>query len=287
MKNIIKLELNKALKNKFFYIAIVVGFMFTIMSFLYNLETQHNDIEMLKNAEITMNAIYNPMVSASTVFNNWVLGEAYTLGATIFFFIFSILAAIPYAWSYCAERNSGYVKNIIIRSGKREYYIAKYIAVFVSGGLAVLIPLVLNFLLVSMFFPTAVPDPSYVIYYGIWGDSLMSGLFYTKPLIYVFIYLIMNFLFSGVIACISLIVARFIKNRIAVILSPFFLLLAIDYFKRIPEAFFMVEFSPMKFLKGMQLGYDSKWGVIITEFIFLLAVTFTFFAITRSKKDVY
>lgn len=287
MKNIIKLELNKALKNKYFYIAIGIGFMVTMMSFLYNLEIYNNDLGMLKEAETAMNAVYNPMVSSSTVFNKWVLGEAYTLGTTIFSFIFAILASMPYAWSYCAERNSGYVKNVIIRSGKREYYIAKYIAVFVSGGLAVLIPLVLNFLLVSMFIPAAVPDPSYVIYYAVWGGSLMSGLFYTKPLIYVFIYLIMNFLFSGVIACISFIVARFIKNKIAVILSPFFLLVAVDYFKRIPEALFRVEISPMKFLKGMRLSYDSKWGVIITEFIFLLVVTFTFFAITRNKKDVY
>ncbi|SHH70958.1 hypothetical protein SAMN02745196_01141 [Clostridium collagenovorans DSM 3089] len=287
MKNIIKLELNKALKNKFFYIAIAIGFMATMMNFLYNLETFNNDLRMLKEAEIAMNAVYNPMVRSSTIFNNWVLGETHTLGSVIFFFILPILAAIPYTWSYCSERNSGYVKNMIIRSGKREYYTAKYIAVFVSGGLAVLIPLVLNFLLASMFFPASVPDSQYYIYYAISGNSLLSGLFYTKPLIYVFIFLIMNFLFSGVIACISFIVARFIKTKVAVILSPFFLVLAVDYFKRIPEAFIKVELSPMQFVKGMKFGYDSKLGVIIAEFIFLFIVTYTFFAITRSKKDVY
>ena len=84
---------------------------------------------------------------------------------------------------------------MVIRAGKMPYYLAKYAALFVSGGLAVVTPLLFNFLLTAMFIPAVRPDPSYLTAYGIGPASFLSMLFYAHPFLYVFAYLLIDFLF--------------------------------------------------------------------------------------------
>ena len=108
-----KIELRKALKNKMFFFSIILGFAVTFLSFLYNYELYTKALRDNKLYSDEYNIIINPMLSMNTLYDSWVGGEAFTLGTTVFFFIFPILIAIPYGWSYCSELKSGYIKNRI------------------------------------------------------------------------------------------------------------------------------------------------------------------------------
>ena len=118
---------------------------------------------------------------------------------------------------------------MVLKTGKFPYYFAKYCAVFLSGGLTMVIPLVFNFLLTAMFVPAVCPDPSYLIWYAVNGASLMSELYYTYPAVYVLLYLAIDFLFCGLIACLSYSISTIYKNRVVVVLLPFFLLLGLNF----------------------------------------------------------
>lgn len=179
------------------------------------------------------------------------------------------------------------MRNMVIRCGKTNYFAAKYLAVFVSGGLAMLLPLVFNLLLVAMFLPIATPVPYYAMYTGIWASSLMSMLYYSQPFLYLLLYLLIDFIFCGLLACLSFAVTALIKNRVAVVLAPFLVLLAVQYSRRLVIFSASKEISPMAFLHPMPVGKDAAWGVILLEAAVLLVFTLCMTVVRGHKNEIY
>lgn len=73
-----------------------------------------------------------------------------------------IIVAFPFMVSFCSERNNGLMRFTISRTGKLRYYLSKFFASFLGGGLAVLIGLVLYGIAVYIMFPSLSsypPDP--------------------------------------------------------------------------------------------------------------------------------
>lgn len=108
-----------------------------------------------------------------------------------------------------------------MRSCQEKYYlIAKYIAVFVSGGCVVAIPMVFSFLISSMFLPTMLPEASYT-FTNIYPAYKWADLFYVQPLLYTSIYIFITFLFSGVTASLSLFITFFLDRKFVTFVFPF------------------------------------------------------------------
>lgn len=109
LKRMIGIELRKALKNKLFYITILLGCSITMLSFVNSIAIYQNELLMQEHSA------GNPMQALSNVFNNWSGGETFSLGSSIYFFVLPLLAAIPYGWSYCEEKQCGYVRMAAAR----------------------------------------------------------------------------------------------------------------------------------------------------------------------------
>lgn len=227
----------------------------------------------------------------NTLYNHWVGGETYTLGSSVYFFIFPLLVAIPYGWSFCNEHRIGYTRCMVLKTGKFQYYFAKYCAVFISGGLAMVIPLAFNFMLTAMFVPAVCPDPSYLIWYAVNGASLMSELYYTYPDVYVLLYLVIDFFFCGLIACLSYSISTIYKNRVVVVLLPFFLLLGLNFagvsIVYTSNLIRYTEFSPIYFLHPAAARYDAGWNVIVAEALILFVLTFVPTVIKGKGNELY
>ena len=107
MKNTIKLEIHKAIKNKLFVISVLLGCAITILSLIYQVNVSSLDFAASGK---------NPMISAYTVFSTWIGGDGYSLGASVYFFIFPLLISIPYGWSYCEEKKNGYIGAVVVKA---------------------------------------------------------------------------------------------------------------------------------------------------------------------------
>lgn len=290
MKNIIKLEVNKALKNRLFFISVILGCIITILSLQYNINVYHNNLATLKDMALSSPEGYKVLTPAYTVFNNWIGGEPFSLGTAIFFFVFPLLIALPYGWSYCEERRNGYSRSMIVQSGKTPYFISKYIAVFLSGGLAMAIPLIFNFLLAALIFPSITPVVTYDTVYGVFGGSLMSNFYYTRPFLYVVIYICIDFVYSGLLACISLAVTAFLKQKWVVVIIPFFVCLMITFAERfvyISSETIYKRISPLYFLRPVESGYAASWTIIIVSAVMIFLTTFLIHMIWERKHEVY
>lgn len=271
---LLKMELKKAFKNCFFLTAFCVGMLFSILSAVYNIQ-RYDDTQRMY---LMMGG--NPMVQASTLYNHWIGGEGVSLGSTLFFTLLPMLAAFPYGWSWCVERKSGYVRMAVIRGGKKNYVLAKACAVFLSGGLTVLIPLAVNFAAVTCFVPAVLPSVTYMPYYGVYHGTMWSGLFYTHPLIYVLLYLALDFVFAGLLAVAAMSVSVYVKNRVAVMILPYLAVLCLHQVRWMLYQILYSEVSPLYFLHASIMSSNTKGVVVFAEALIL--VLFSAFSLRKA-----
>ncbi len=132
------------------------------------------------------------------VYVSWMGASSYRMQSYWYFLIFPLLAVIPFAGTFYDDLKSGYMKNVMLRCSRKTYFMGKGMAVFLSGGMCVTIPLVLNFILTAMFRPLTLPDPYVAI--GPLTAELGSELYYIHPMVYTIIYLMFDFFVGGMLA---------------------------------------------------------------------------------------
>ena len=274
MCSVLKLELKKAFKNKFFWISVVLGCLITLLSFEHMVNMYYEGMSAISGNSTDI--IYDPPIGINTVFNCWIGGEPFSLGSSIYFFVFPLLIALPYGWSYSEERKCGYRRMMITKTGKKKYYCAKYVAVFLSGGVAMVLPLIFNFWMTLLVVPAILPDVTMNMFYGVFGGSFLAELYYTVPFLYVAIYLFIDFVYCGFLVCICMAVSGIVRQKWGVVLIPFLLLLFVhvitDYIYSDPSVAYK-ELSPLYFLRGVEVRYSFSGSIILLFAIGLLVIS--------------
>ena len=274
MCSVLKLELKKAFKNKFFWISVVLGCLITLLSFEHMVNMYYEGMSAISGNSTDI--IYDPHIGINTVFNCWIGGEPFSLGSSIYFFVFPLLIALPYGWSYSEERKCGYRRMMITKTGKKKYYCAKYVAVFLSGGVAMVLPLIFNFWMTLLLVPAILPDVTMNMFYGVFGGSFLAELYYTVPFLYVAIYLFIDFVYCGFLVCICMAVSGIVRQKWGVVLIPFLLLLFVhvitDYIYSDPSVAYK-ELSPLYFLRGVEVRYSFSGSIILLFAIGLLVIS--------------
>ena len=144
--NFFAVEIKRLIKSRTFWISVCIGCIITVSQFLlFSLPVK----KYLDDFQPMSIGTLNPQIWLE----KWIGGELVSPQAFFFFLIFPIIAVLPFAASLAFDRSSGYVAQFYIRGQRRNYYTAKYITTFLSGGVAVLIPLVLNIFLTMTVFP--------------------------------------------------------------------------------------------------------------------------------------
>lgn len=286
MKNVLFTELKKALSNRCFIIAISIGIMISLINVVI-MESNHiSTVNRLAEMQGYIGAGTDPTTHSYSLFRCWMGGDTYTFAFLVFSFISPLLAAFAYSWSYCSEKNNGYTKNVLTSSKSIYYYLSKYISVFVSGGMAVTIPLLFNLLTSAMFLPAVKPDIMYLTYYCVMQTHIWSELFYTHPFAFVFLYLLLDFLFYGLIATMSLALSYFANNKLAVIIIPSIVLLIFHYVRNSFNLDY--EISPIYFLHSIPINYNANGMIILFEGVIIFLLTFgtTIFMARKAKLIV-
>jgi len=286
MKALLKTELHKALKNKYFFITLIIASVIAILGAINRINEYQIVLELVNADKAAHGGVSwrNPYLPADTLFTYWIGGECFSLYFSLYFLLIPLFAAFPYGWSYFMEYKKGYVKNVITRTSKKNYFLAKYIAVFIAGGLVVALPLLLNFLTVSCFVPARTPSVLYSAYTYVVFSQMWSALFYTHPFVYVGLYLLLNFAFGGLIACLCLAISFVIKNRVAVLVVPLFLMLCLNFANTYSKTW---ELSPINFLHpGVVVNPANGW-IVLLEGACLFAVSFGVTMWRGQRDDVF
>lgn len=223
-------ECRKAFCSKAFLLGTALLLLFSVLSAVYMIEVRasYNPGQVLAN-QADGQLAHNPDLPLFTFYNSWVGGDDLSLAAALFYALLPVGAALPFSWSYCTERKSGYLKNIYTRVDKKTYLAGKALAVFLSGAGAVAVSLGVNLLLVLAKVPLVTPFAGYNFYNHIYFGNLWADLYFTAPGLYVLLYAVLDVFYGGVFALLSFAVGFYVPSVLAVVFVPFLLTLAAGY----------------------------------------------------------
>lgn len=274
LTRMLKIEFSRALKSKLFLFAVLFGCVLAISHFIFNILPMPAKIDFWLSYD-------KPMLDMDYLFPGWMGGNQHDFQGYLLYLILPILATLPYADSFFSDKKSGFIKNILVRTSKKKYYLSKYIVVFVTGGIVVVLPLLLNLTLSAMVLPSITPEVV-ASHFLIRETSMWYGLFYSHPYIYIFLFLLIDFVFSGLFATLALAADIFAEYRVIALLSPFLIYLFINQLFRMAS---ISNLSPMNFL---QPSYnESSFIVIFIEFIILLVLSYFGFLYYGKKNDAF
>ena len=271
MGSVLKIELKKAFCNKMFCLVLGIGLVIAGISAVQNIQMYYDNLATIAEVQQNSEVLYNPEKEAVILYDMCISMDFASSMTPLFYTLMPLLVCLAYGWSYFGERKSGYVMNVMTRTHKKsQYLLAKYIAVFLSGGAVVAIPLIANFLAVACFIPAYQPDLYYSFYYGVQMHFLRE-LFYAMPLLYFGYLIAINFLFGGLFAACSMMLTFFIKNKFSVVLLPFMCLFGVLYLQD-NVWFFLSDayIAPMDFLRGYTMQYTSGTVILIWAVVLLV-----------------
>lgn len=274
MSQIIKSEIKRSFTGKMFLVAVVI---LTLLVVWYSVERIPNCIEI--NNSFENDKMFDKFLETS--YTNWIGSHNLFLQQNILYFIIPLVAVIPYGNSLFSDINSGYIKNVCIRTKKSHYFIAKYIAVFLSGGAAVVLPMLLSFLISCAFLPSLTPEPSYM-FTNIYTCNKWASLLFSNPNLYIAVTLLFVFVFSGLIACLSLSLSLFSEKSFLVMLFPFFVYIISSL---VCELLDVYSYSIRNVITATSEGTTTMNVIVIGTILFV--VTFVPYYMVGVRTDVY
>ncbi|MBQ7345414.1 MAG: hypothetical protein IJW45_05055 [Oscillospiraceae bacterium] len=216
--NTLRVELRKASRSKLLWTALLLGCAFLALD-LY--ESYINIQQAIDNTQRSEELGLGKGYLGYSLFSSWCGIAGGTYGSALFLTVWPVLAAMAYGWSYNDERIAGVYDQIAVRVGPRRYFLAKHTAVFVSGGIAVMVPMLLDLLVMALFYPAT--DPVYLR-----DCNFLCALNYASPWAFSLARCLIYFLFGGAAACVCHVAGTYLRHGVMVILTPYAILMAIE-----------------------------------------------------------
>ncbi len=210
----------------------------------------------------------------------WMGGEWYSLFSYTFYMIFPLLATATIGDTLVSDRTSGYLRHMFILGERKQYYKARFISAFFSGGIVIIIPLLLNMLLCAVTCPSVYPQAATGTA-PIFTSSMWSSLYFSHPLIYTFLYLLVDFVYGGLFASFSVAIGIATRNRFLPLVFPFITYL---FSFTVFSAVGLYKYAPFNFLSPSQRVFDISFLVIVIEAVLILVPTVLLF-VWGAKKD--
>ena len=133
------------------------------------------------------------------------------LGGYITMFL-PIIVAFPFMVSFCAERNSGLMRFTISRTGCLRYYLSKFFAVMIGGGLAAMLGYTIYGAVVYGFFPNL---SSYQM------DEFMQEMYPDGQVSEVLKLLLSAFIYGAITTLPAFLISSFSRNPYLITCVPF------------------------------------------------------------------
>lgn len=274
MAKAIRNEIYKLCRNKTLWISAIFTFVLIIGELIFSYGTLCELREIA--AQYDDGEMYPYVLSRF-----WIGGDLASVYNKLYYFLLPIIAVLPFAITYYTDIRTGYMKNICTRIRKKYYILAKYLVAFVSGGLGCSVPLVFNLWLAALYTPNY-PQSVILMISPIDNTSLFWDIFYSRPLVYIFIYIGMAFLYGGGFAVLSMAIVYFCRNMFVFAVFPFLINISAYYLLLNTE---QRQYVPIAFLNPLQMITGLSYSGIIITYIIMLAVSLIAVHI-QIKKDV-
>ncbi len=282
MSPVFKCELSKAFRKKSFFVSLATALVIAGASaVLCCIGTYQGTLSAVTGYETKW---FDP--STLSCFRYWIVTDFQWPTTYLFFLVLPLLAAIPNARSFQWEFASGYTNSVVTRCGKRRYFAAKSVAVFLSSGTIALIPVIASILLAACYAPARIPDVTSVIYFAVYDVSLWSEVFYSQPVVFVCLYCVLIFAVCGMWGLLVSVLGCFVKSKLAIIVGPYLAMLGVKFItENVIRDFIHVELTPIGYLRPSGNLYAPNGWVIVAELVLGLIFVAVLLSM-KSRRDV-
>ena len=272
MKNTVCTEIRKAFRTKGFLISLFIGF-----SIVFIHLGQQFYIGNLNDGEdvIQMGIYYT-----GSCFGQWMAMDATELFGRWFTFLIPLIATLPYATSYTEDRQSGYLLQVVGRTDYRQYLLAKYVAVVVSGMVAVMLPLAIDLLALALKSPMRHPFPGVTTAPPF--ECGLTYLYHRHPVLFSLFYIFLDGFAGGIIASFALLPASLNGSRFSVWAFPMVLCLVANYLL-VPTGLF--SWNPLHYLYPNYM-ISLKPGPVLIEIAVAIFLVLFLFCYRLSRKEL-
>lgn len=187
----------------------------------------------------------------------------------LLFMLLPVLAAIPFADTYAKDKQTGFLKAIISKGKLKQYFTGMYISNFITAGLVITIPLLINIYLAFMTLPNVQPDPIVALNPADNMNIIFPALYYSHPLLHMLFYVLLAFLFAGMYATFCLSISFLSNNRFVILVSAF----AIDMVLSMLFSFLgKYHWITSNFITELTLTDHVSFASVITVWLIELAI---------------
>lgn len=255
---IFKFEIKRSVFNVGMLISLLIGLIITVPYAVQNYINEINTMQRVASIGVEIGA------DVTSLYTRW-FGMSASVELELYFYIFPLLAVLPAGTIYHADCKSGYIKNLYTRCSKIKCLTAKYVSVFFSGGIAVTVPLLISFMITSLYAPARIPDS--ITFLPISGSGMWGELYFTMPWLYTAGYFIIDFVFGGLFAVLALSLTHFLTHRFSVFISSFVAVIVVGF---ICTQLNVNRFNPQFFLSPSQPSVNASFIIILSEALALL-----------------
>lgn len=272
--NIYGFELKRSFRTPGFYLSLLIGCIIAIADWInYGLQYALHQDDWMNGC------IGYAMLYPNNVYESWI-GASDSKYAAFFFLILPLLVVLPFASSFYKDNKNNFISYICTRVRKRDYLRAKFVATFISGGLVIVLPLILNFILCASVLPCILPQPADGMC-QVEPKTSLSSLYFLHPEVFCIISVALIFIFAGVLAVTALYVAFYVKRIYSVLLYPFVLSLVIMSGADLLEAY---VWQPLNVVNPV---YDGpRMFPLMIEIAILLVIALWEFLYRGRKQDI-
>lgn len=269
---LLKSELKRIIYNPLVIISIVISVIFQVYS-IYNEFSPHIN-SIMSIAQENYPGSFRDLVifgEELNTYDGWIIGFKGYVISIIF------LSCIPFSYSYIIDKQSGFSKNIIIRSNKRKYFVSKVICNSIIGGLVPTVSALISFLIVFALFNNEIPSKlmPLIIFNGAFTEYLLIN-----PIIYVFIVLSILFVIGAIYSTFSLAIGVLTEKIIPCLLLPQIYWLAGSLFF---ESFVSNELAPWNIFYFWTQPMYFNSGVVHSFIILAISIIIIYY---KYKEDV-
>lgn len=277
------IELKKALRSTNVRVILLIGFLLAVCQTVYFRFFYYPGCMSLYqdalNGAKTAGYIQPPVISQGC------LGMDYTsFWEHFFYLILPLLASVPWADSYYQEKRSGYLKMVYTKSSRMKYLLSKYAAVFCLGAVAVAFPLMLSIYFSALYLP-AQPLDQVMLQSSIANYTLWGNIFYENPLHYMFRYIILDSIYGGLFAGVSLLLSIFVRKRFT-IWTFLFLVNLSGYYILSNYVAGSGQYVPYFFLNA-DSGAEIREGFLIITGLVLFLISFIGFLFFGKRDEIF
>lgn len=142
-----------------------------------------------------------------------------------FYFILPILSCLVGSDVMAQDMRSKEFINILSRVNKKKYFLCKAVLSFVSAGIVMIIPFLLDFIVKLATYPANLPSVTWgASFYDVMG---MSDIFVYNPMLYTILAILFTFLFSGLLGLVGFSISLFTNKKLIITSVPFIITIVI------------------------------------------------------------